>query len=65
MQDLTQLVIDSGGDGVVYWAPDWVTTKCKTRWGTGSTWENATWFDIAHHEALPVFDFMARDYRRK
>lgn len=65
MQDLTQIVIDSGGDGVVYWAPDWVTTKCKTRWGTGSTWENATWFDIAHHEALPVFDFMARDYRRK
>lgn len=58
MRAITQTTLDNGGDGVVYWAPDWVTTRCKTRWGTGSTWENAAWFDIERHEALPVFDFM-------
>lgn len=58
MRAITRLTIDNGGDGVVYWAPDWVTTRCKTRWGTGSSWENAAWFDIKHHEALPVLDFM-------
>ena len=58
MRAVTRTTLDNGGDGVVYWAPDWVSTKCKTRWGTGSAWENAAWFDIKHHEALPVFDFL-------
>jgi arabinogalactan endo-1,4-beta-galactosidase len=44
--DLTQLVFASGGVGVVYWEPSWVSTKCKTRWGTGSNWENAALFDF-------------------
>ena len=64
LEDLTQLVVDAGGDGVIYWAPDWVSTQCKTRWGTGSSWENAAWFDLAHHEALPAWKFLGRDYRR-
>jgi arabinogalactan endo-1,4-beta-galactosidase len=58
MIDLTQLVRDSGGNGVVYWEPAWVSTKCKTRWGVGSNWENAAWFDLRHHRALPVMDFL-------
>ena len=62
MIDLTRTVAANGGSGVVYWAPDWVSTRCKTRWGTGSTWENAAWFDLAHHAALPVFDFLRQDY---
>lgn len=65
MIDLTQTVVDAGGIGVVYWAPDWVSTNCKTRWGTGSSWENATWFDMHDRfEALPVLEFMSRSYRR-
>src|SRR3982750_3463898 len=63
MVDLTQLTIDAGGIGVVYWEPNWVSTKCGTRWGHGSDWENATWFDYPTHEALPVFDFLRHDYR--
>jgi len=60
---LTQAVADAGGSGVVYWAPDWISTKCKTRWGSGSTWENATWFDVDHKwEALPVIAFLGHDY---
>lgn len=39
MVDLTQLVIDTGGAGVVYWEPAWTSSRCKTRWGTGSSWK--------------------------
>jgi len=63
LEDITQLVVDNGGDGVVYWAPDWVSTRCKTRWGTGSNWENAAWFDLKQHEALPALDFLGKTYR--
>lgn len=65
--DLTQLVLASGGVGVVYWEPAWVSTKtCGTRWGKGSNWENAALFDykgnalkgaedwLKHRYALPV-----------
>lgn len=61
--DLTQVVVDHGGVGTVYWEPAWISTSCKTRWGTGSNWENAAWFSLHRHEALPAFDFMKRKYR--
>jgi arabinogalactan endo-1,4-beta-galactosidase len=32
--------------GVVYWEPAWLSTRCKTRWGSGSNWENAALFDF-------------------
>jgi arabinogalactan endo-1,4-beta-galactosidase len=63
MVDLTQLTIDAGGIGVVYWEPYWISTRCGTRWGHGSDWENATWFDYEHHEALPVFEWLHHKYR--
>ena len=63
MVALTRTVVDAGGEGVVYWAPDWVSTACKTRWGTGSGWDNATWFDARDNlEALPVLRFLGTDY---
>ncbi|CAN5517132.1 arabinogalactan endo-1,4-beta-galactosidase [soil metagenome] len=65
--DLTQLVLASGGTGVFYWEPAWVSTKtCGTRWGKGSNWENAAVFDykgqdngsaegwLKHSYVLPV-----------
>ena len=61
LTDLAQAVIASGGAGLIYWAPDWVSTGCKTRWGTGSNWENATLFDF-QDEALPAIDFPRADY---
>ena len=45
MKDITQTVISNGGKGVVYWEPARVSTPCSTRWGVGSNWENATFFD--------------------
>ncbi|MFC3655712.1 arabinogalactan endo-1,4-beta-galactosidase [Xanthomonas hyacinthi] len=63
--DLTQLVIDSGGSGVVYWEPAWTSSSCKTRWGTGSSWENASFFDFGNgNELLPGIEFMRHAYRR-
>lgn len=64
LTDLTRLVADNDGSGVVYWAPEWTTSRCKTRWGTGSSWENATFFDFRHGNALlPGIDFMRHDHR--
>lgn len=61
--DLTQTVIDHGGDGVVYWEPAWVSTGCSTPWATGSAWDNATFFDFHHgDELLPGIDFMTHAY---
>lgn len=65
LTDLTQTVVDSGGIGVVYWEPAWVSSSCKTRWGTGSNWENAAWFDLESHEALPALKFLGRKYQPK
>lgn len=65
MVALTRTVAENGGVGVNYWAPDWVSTRCETRWGTGSNWENAAWFDLRRSEVLPVVEFMRRDYHRQ
>ncbi len=57
--DLVQLVRDNDGSGVVYWEPDWISTRCRTRWGQGSNWENAALFDFANgNELLPGVDFL-------
>jgi arabinogalactan endo-1,4-beta-galactosidase len=61
--DLTQTVLSNGGSGVVYWAPDWVSTKCRTRWGQGSNWENATLFDFDGN-ALPAIDYTREAYKQ-
>ena len=58
MKKLVQVTLDGGGEGVVYWEPAWISTNCKTRWGKGSHWEIATFFDAANgNEALKAFDF--------
>ena len=58
MIDLTKNTIEGGGEGVIYWEPAWISTNCTTRWGTGSHWENATFFDAENgNEVLPVFNF--------
>ncbi|HLF65645.1 MAG TPA: glycosyl hydrolase 53 family protein, partial [Saprospiraceae bacterium] len=47
--DLTQEVINSGGKGVIYWEPAWVSSSCWTQWGQGSHQEHATFFDFDNH----------------
>lgn len=58
---LKNLVKKSGGLGVIYWEPAWVSTKCSTLWGKGSHWENATFFDAKNrNNALPAFLFFSK-----
>ncbi|RYZ87070.1 MAG: arabinogalactan endo-1,4-beta-galactosidase [Proteobacteria bacterium] len=67
MIDLTKIVLKAGGSGVIYWEPAWVTSNCKTLWGEGSHWDNATFFDSGNrNEALPAFDFYdIKQYTKK
>jgi len=63
MIDLTQSLISNGALGVVYWEPAWVSTECKTRWGQGSHWENATFFDFMNdNEVHAGIEFLIYDY---
>lgn len=45
LNTLTTKTKEAGALGVIYWEPAWVSTGCKTLWGTGSHWDNATFFD--------------------
>ena len=63
MVDVTQTVISNGGIGVVYWEPAWVSSRCSTRWGQGSHWENATFFDFhRNNELLPAATYTRHQY---
>jgi hypothetical protein len=59
--DLTRTVLEAGGDGVNYWAPDLVPNSCTVR-NTGS---RTAPFDLDGN-VLPGIDFMqARNRRRR
>jgi hypothetical protein len=61
--DLTKATFKNGGTGVIYWEPAWVSTPCRTLWGQGSHWENATFFDFNNvNEVLPAIDFLGYEY---
>ncbi|MEK7256446.1 MAG: glycosyl hydrolase 53 family protein, partial [Bacteroidota bacterium] len=47
--DLSQEVINKGGNGVIYWEPAWVSSTCWTPWGQGSHQEHATFFDFQNN----------------
>lgn len=63
MTELTQALITNGALGIVYWEPAWVSTECSTRWGQGSHWENATFFDFNNdNEVHEGIEFLSYDY---
>lgn len=45
LNKLAEVIKNSGGEGLVYWEPAWVSSSCSTLWGQGSHWDNATLFD--------------------
>jgi arabinogalactan endo-1,4-beta-galactosidase len=59
MRELTWLVMQAGGSGVIYWEPAWVSSSCSTQWGQGSHWENATLFDFDNnlHTGASYLDY--------
>jgi len=32
--------------GIMVWEPAWISSAAKDPWGTGSAWENCTFFDF-------------------
>jgi arabinogalactan endo-1,4-beta-galactosidase len=61
---LTQEVMDGKGDGIIYWEPAWISVpSLKDQWGTGSSWENNTFFDFEGN-TLPSIDFATHKYKR-
>lgn len=61
--DLTKEVIASGGIGVCYWEPSWVSTDCFNQWDQGSHQEHATFFDFSNDLLIPGgIQWMEYDY---
>lgn len=58
---LTQEVRRGEGIGVIYWEPAWITSEVKDLWGTGSSWENNTFFDF-NGERHKGMEFMKFNY---
>ena len=52
LNTLQDIVKTSGGKGLIYWEPAWVSTTCSTLWGQGSHWDNATLFDHENKATL-------------
>lgn len=46
LNKLEEAIKKSGGEGLIYWEPAWVSTSCRTQLAQGSHWENATLFDF-------------------
>ncbi|WP_276374833.1 glycosyl hydrolase 53 family protein [Chryseolinea sp. H1M3-3] len=62
MVKITQEVKDGGGQGVIYWEPAWISSDMKDLWGTGSSWENNTFFDFDGN-TIQGIDFMKHDFK--
>ncbi len=45
MVDYAREVKRSGGIGVIFWEPAWVSTPCRTAWGVGSSHDHVVFFD--------------------
>lgn len=52
LNQLTTIIKNAGGEGLIYWEPAWVSTGCSTLWGQGSHWDNATLFDHNNQATL-------------
>lgn len=62
LKKLTQEVIDGGGSGIIYWEPAWISVpSLKDQWGTGSSWENNTFFDF-EGGVIQSIDYMNYEY---
>jgi arabinogalactan endo-1,4-beta-galactosidase len=55
--DLSLMVYNSGGTGVLYWEPGYISSTLCDKWGQGSSYENMSFFNFtASNTPLPVFD---------
>ena len=60
--DLCQVVSDNGGTGIFYWEAGWISSEMCDKWGQGSSYENASFFNFNEQNMpLPAFDFFQFD----
>jgi arabinogalactan endo-1,4-beta-galactosidase len=59
--ELTQRMINAGASGVMYWEPAWISSQMKDPWGTGSSYDNCTFFDFQGN-TIKGIDFMNYQY---
>jgi arabinogalactan endo-1,4-beta-galactosidase len=59
---MTREVKEGGGQGIFYWEPAWISSEMKDLWGTGSSWENNTFFDFDGN-SIHGIDYMKYDYK--
>lgn len=59
LMDLSEIIHDAGGKGLVYWEPAWISNSCSTLWGEGSHWDNATLFS---HDNKPNLGMQFYNY---
>jgi arabinogalactan endo-1,4-beta-galactosidase len=62
LTDLAQNMLTARAVGVMYWEPDWITSQMKDLYGTGSSWENCTFFDFSGN-TLSSIDYMRYPYK--
>lgn len=63
LKKITQEMIDGGGVGVIYWEPAWISSSMKDLWGTGSSWENNTFFDFDGN-TIEGIEYMKYPYKK-
>lgn len=63
LTELSWLVRENGGTGLVYWEPAWVSTGCSSHWGVGSHYDNATLFDF-NNKLHPGADYLGWNYNQ-
>ena len=61
MVRLAKEVKAGGGIGLIYWEPAWITSPMKDLWGTGSSWENVTFFNFEGN-TIKGIDYMKFEY---
>jgi arabinogalactan endo-1,4-beta-galactosidase len=56
---LCQVIKSHDGLGVIYWEPGWISSAMCDKWGRGSSYENASFFNFKEDNiSLPAFDFL-------
>lgn len=61
LKKLTEEIKDGKGVGIVYWEPGWISANTKDLWGTGSSWENCTFFNFDGNR-IKGMDYMKINY---
>ena len=61
LKKMTQELIKGDAIGIIYWEPAWISTPMKDFWGTGSSWENCTFFEFDGNLHKGI-DYMLHEY---